>query len=102
MDIFCNINDDDELSFESVLEPSEDLFVATLKEFRKTISLLNEKASGVATYIFQKMEGDHWVLQEDIHDDDEFDCAIFRVIEGNVYALSMDVMKFFKKALKKF
>ncbi len=102
MDIYCDFNEDDELVFEGVLDPSKDLFVSTLKEFRQTLKELNKKAEGVATYLFQKMEGDHWILQEDVHDEDEFDCAIFRVIEDEVYALSHDVMKFFKKVLKKF
>jgi len=102
MDIYCDFDEDDELVLEGIIEPSEDLFVATLNEFKKTLKELNKKAGGIATYIFQKMEGDHWVLQEDIHEENEFDCAIFRVIEGEVYALSHDVMEFFKRVLKKF
>ena len=48
------------------------------------------------------MEKDFWVLQEDYHDSDEFDCAIFRVVKGEVYALSHDVLNFLNKIRNKF
>ena len=102
MDIFCDFNEDDELVFEACLEPSEDVLISTLDEFKKWVRSMNKKAKGEARYLLKKMEGDNWVFQEDVHDEDEFDCAIVRVMEGKVYAISHDVMKFVKKILTKF
>lgn len=102
MDLSCNLNSDGELTFEAVCEPRNDLFLGTLVEFQTLIRKLNNKAKKEATYLFKRMERDFWVLQEDYHDSDEFDCAIFRVVKGEVYALSHDVLKFLDKIRKKF
>ncbi|EKD64257.1 MAG: hypothetical protein ACD_51C00037G0003 [uncultured bacterium] len=102
MDIYCDFNEDDELVFEAVAQPSEDLFIATLDQFQKWVKKMNKAAKDEASYLLQKMEGNHWVFQEDVHDEDEFDCAIVKVLKGKVYALSQDVMRFVKKKLKKF
>ncbi|EKD64149.1 MAG: hypothetical protein ACD_51C00062G0001 [uncultured bacterium] len=76
--------------------------MGTLEEFQKLIKTLNRKAKDEAEYVFQNMEKDFWVLQEDYHDSDEFDCAIFRVVKGEVYALSHDVLNFLNKIRNKF
>jgi len=76
--------------------------LGTLEEFQKLIKTLNRKAKDEAEYVFQNMEKDFWVLQEDYHDSDEFDCAIFRVVKGEVYALSHDVLNFLNKIRNKF
>ena len=102
MDITFDLNEDDELVFEAAMEPTDDLFIATLDQFQKWIRKMNKSAKGEVSYLLQKMEGDHWVFQEDVKDDEEFDCAIVRVMKGKVHALSHDVMKFVKKKLKKF
>ncbi|MFA6528549.1 MAG: hypothetical protein WCT46_03335 [Candidatus Gracilibacteria bacterium] len=103
MDISCDLNEDGEITFEAaVCSSSTDLFLGTLNEFQALIKKLNGKAKKEAIYLFKKMERDFWVLQEDCHDSDEFDCAIFRVVKGEVYALSHDVLKFFNKIRKKF
>ncbi len=101
MEFFFDYNSDDmeaELSFEA----PADIFVATLQDFRQTIKSINTLAKDEASYLFKKLEGDHWMLQEDVHSDDEYDCAVFKVISGEVYAISDDVMKFWKKLKKKF
>ncbi|OGJ47777.1 hypothetical protein A2344_05900 [Candidatus Peregrinibacteria bacterium RIFOXYB12_FULL_41_12] len=102
MDLSFNLNSDNELVVEAVAKPSGDLFLGTLEEFQKLIKTLNRKAKDEAEYVFQNMEKDFWVLQEDYHDSDEFDCAIFRVVKGEVYALSHDVLNFLNKIRNKF
>ena len=102
MDIFCDINGDDELVFEGVCESSTDLFIANLVQFKDWIKKMNREAKGEVTYLLARMDGKHWVFQEDVRDDDEFDCAIVKVVGGKVYALSEDVMKFVKRVLGKF
>ena|SRR3989339_1345870 len=102
MDLSFNLNSDNELTIEAVAKPSGDLFLGTLAEFQKLIKTLNRKAKDEAEYVFQNMEKDFWVLQEDYHDSDEFDCAIFRVVKGEVYALSHDVLNFLNKIRNKF
>ncbi len=100
MNFVFDLNDDEELVLEVACE-SPDLFVATMDEFRRFIDKLNKKSQGIATYVFKRMKGDHWVFEENICLSNDVDCAILRVVEGKVYALSGDVMKFMKGILKK-
>lgn len=102
MDIYCDFNEEGDITFEAAMEPSDNLFIATLEEFQKWVKKMNKAAKGEVSYLLEKMEGQHWVFQEDVADDDEFDCAIVQVIKGKVYALSHDVMAFVKKRLDKF
>lgn len=100
MNFVFDLNDDEELVLEVACE-TQDLFVATLDEFRRFIDKLNKKSKGIATYVFKRMKGDQWVFEENICLSDDVDCAIFRVVEGKVYALSSDVMRFIKGVFKK-
>ncbi|HAU39414.1 MAG: hypothetical protein UV80_C0004G0018 [Candidatus Peregrinibacteria bacterium GW2011_GWF2_43_17] len=100
MNFVFDLNDDEELVFEAACE-SQDLFVATSDEFRQFIDKLNKKSKGIATYVFKRMKGDHWVFEENINLSDDVDCAILRVVEGKVYALSEDVVRFMKGVFKK-
>lgn len=102
MDVLCDINEDDELVFEGVYESSTDLFIANLVQFKNWIKKMNRDAKGEVTYLLARMDGHHWVFQEDVRDDEEFDCAIVKIVEGKVYAISEDVMKFVSRILKKF
>ncbi len=101
MHVLFDYNEDD-MGIEMALEPVDDIFVATLKDFKKVVADMNKLAQKEASYIFKKLEGSHWMLQEDIHNEDEYECAIFKVVSGEVYAISHDVMSFWKKLKKKF
>ncbi|MBU1019406.1 MAG: hypothetical protein ABII07_03875 [Patescibacteria group bacterium] len=102
MDILCDYNADGEMMFETAMEQQEDIFVSTLEEFQRLVKAMNDAAKGEASYLFQKMKGNHWILEEDVHDEDETGCGIFKVAKGEVYAISHDVMKFFKEICRKF
>lgn len=102
MEFTFDFNEDEELCFEAAMEPAEDMFVATLDQFQKWVRKMNKSAKNKASYLLQKMEGNHWVFQEDVHDEEDVDCAIVQVLKGEVYALSHDVRAFLKKKLKKF